>query len=142
MAERFGGLHLVWAAFGWLIAASLTALVLLGLTALGVADDPGGQGSWVAVALLAGFGAGGFLVGYRHGLAPTLHGLVIGLFSVLVWVVVNLALGEPTGLEAWKVMSARSAATLLFIQTAAAVVGARVGVRLRPPGAPSAEDEF
>src|SRR3712207_4486562 len=108
-----------WIPFGWFIAACLTALALLALVSLGVLPPgPMADNRWVAIALAAGFLVAGFVAGTRVAAAPVLHGLGIGLFTVPVWVLVNLFLGEPTQQTAWNAMSTRSALTLLALVTA------------------------
>jgi hypothetical protein len=131
MANLLTGLRLSWVAFGWFIAAALTALVLLALAAAGLIDTAAFavDESWVGLALALGFGTAGFFVGTRVVAAPMRHGVGIGLFSLVVWLLANLALGEPTDQTAWSVLGLGTVAGLLVLQTAAAVVGARMGVR-------------
>src|SRR5690606_14828161 len=119
-----------WIAFGWFIAVSLTALVLLALAAarLVEADTPV-EGVWVSLSNVFGFALAGFLVGTRVNAAPTLHGIGIGLFSLVAWAGLNLFLGEPTGLTAWDTLDAGVVVALLLLQMVAAIVGARMGVR-------------
>lgn len=132
MNESLKKLRPSWIAFGWFIAAALTSLILLGLLGLGIiSDDPQGEGVWVALAFLFGFGGAGFLVGARAGAAPILHGVGIGLFSLLVFVLANLLAGEPTGQTAWRDVGYGTALWLILLQTVSAIVGARVAVRLR-----------
>lgn len=120
-----------WILFGWFIAVAVVGLVLLGLVALGVLQGqaPSNEPFWIAGALGLGFLAGGFVVGSRAGDAPVLHGLGIGLCSVLAWLALNLFFGEPTGQTAWSELDAGSVVALLVLQTVAAIVGARLGVR-------------
>jgi len=119
-----------WIPIGWFVAACLTALAILALVSFGVLSyGPAADNRWVAMAMVFGFLVAGFVTGTQVAGAPVLHGLGIGLFSLLVWVVVNLFLGEPTDQTAWATLSARSAFTLVILQTAAAVVGTRLGVR-------------
>ncbi len=131
-SERFAHLRPSWVAFGWFIAAAVSALVLLGLIALGVLGASSGapEGDvWVAVALLIGFITGGFFAGARVGRAPVLHGLGIGLFSLLVWLLANLLIPDPGDAGAWHALPLTVAAGLLLLQTVAAIVGARMGRR-------------
>lgn len=130
MAERLDRIRLSWVAFGWFIAASITALVLLALAASGlVADDPTTEGVRVALAFVVGFTLAGVIVGMRVADAPALHGLGIGLFSVVAWFGANLLFGEATGQTAWSALPGETVAGMLVLQAAAAVVGARMGVR-------------
>lgn len=132
MTESIERLRPSWIAFGWFIAAAITSLILLGLIALGViTDDPQGEGAWVAFAFLVGFAVAGFFVGVRAGISPILHGVGMGFFSLVVFFAVNLFAGEPTGQTAWREISTATAMWLILLQTVAAVVGTRAGVRWR-----------
>lgn len=123
-----------WIAFGWFIAVAVTSFMLLALNAAGLITDTlvtGAANRWVALAFVVGFLAGGFFTGARVRVAPVLHGLGIAAFSVVVWLGVNLLIGEPIGASAWNVLSAASAATMLALQALAAVMGARWGARMK-----------
>lgn len=131
-SERIEHLRPSWVAFGWFIAAAVSAFVLLALVALGVLGAEAGATNgdvWVAVALLIGFITGGFFTGARVGRAPVLHGLGIGLFSLVVWLLANLILRDPADPTAWDALPISVAVGLLFLQTVAAIVGARMGRR-------------
>jgi FtsH-binding integral membrane protein len=132
MSERLQDLKPTWIAFGWFIAVAVMGLIMLTLVSVDVIrpDTPAEQ-IWTAAAIAIGFVAGGALAGYRAGTAPILHGLLLGLFSVVIWVLANLFLGEPLGQTAWGGLAFEAAAGLLLLQTVAALVGARIGVRLR-----------
>lgn len=129
--ERIRNLRPSWIAFGWFIAAAVAALLLLALVALGIlsADTTAGEPGWIAVALMIGFMVGGFFTGFRTRAAPVLHGVGIGLFSLVVWLLANLIAGEATGWTAWRGVPTTQALALVFLQAVAAVVGARIGVR-------------
>jgi hypothetical protein len=53
----------------------------------------------------------------------------MALVSVVVWLALNLLLGEPTGVTAWDTLPVGTALILLVLQAVAAVLGARAGVR-------------
>jgi hypothetical protein len=132
MTESLARLRPTWIAFGWFIAAAITSLILLGLLGLGIiSDDPQEEGTWVALAFLVGFSVAGFFVGVRVGVSPILHGVGMGLFSLVVFVLVNLLAGEPTGGTAWRSMTTSTALWLILLQTVSAIVGTRAGVRWR-----------
>lgn len=129
-----------WIAFGWFIAACITGLGLLALISLGIADGQSvGGDPWVAATLTVGFLLGGFFVGVRVGGEALVHGLGMGLFSVLVWIAANLFLGEPTDQTAWSELGAATVTMLLMLQAVAAVVGVRMGVRWASRAVTSAE---
>jgi hypothetical protein len=83
------------------------------------------------LAFLVGFAVAGFFVGVRAGTAPILHGVGMGLFSLVVYLAANLIAGEPTGQTAWSEVSTATALWLILLQTVAAIVGTRAGVRWR-----------
>lgn len=119
-----------WIAFGWFIAAAMTAFLLLALGALGVVTDDtlsDAGGVWTAIALFFGFLVGGFFAGARVGTAPVLHGIGIGLVSVLVWLLGNLLAGAVADFSAWAALPLATALLLISLQTVAAVLGARIG---------------
>lgn len=130
MPERLDRVRPTWVAFGWFIAASITALLLLALAAIGiVGDDPAAEGVWVALSFVVGFGLAGVIVGMRVADAPILHGVGIGAFSLVVWLAANLFFGEPTGQTTWTELATQTVLWLLLLQAVAAVVGVRAGVR-------------
>jgi hypothetical protein len=138
MHESFRSVRPSWIAFGWFIAASIASLILLTLDVAGITGvDALGESLWVAVALLISFAVAGFFVGTRVVAAPILHGVGIGLFSLIAWVGINLLAGEPTGETTWRALDATTLVGLLVLQGAAAIVGTRLGVRwMRTPVAP------
>jgi hypothetical protein len=130
MASSVGSLRPGWVAIGWFIAIALTSLFLIALEALGlVGETPSGEALPVALALAAAFFAAGILVGTRSGAAPVLHGLAMGLFSLLAWVAINLFLGEPTGETTWRSLDAVTTGGLILLQAISAALGATAGVR-------------
>jgi hypothetical protein len=134
-SEHLQNLRPSWIAFGWFIAAAATAAVLFVLIATGaLGADAEGAPEWLWIAVVLGFGIGGYSAGARVGDAPILHGVAIGLFSLIAWVAVNLAFGEPTGATTWRELSAGFTAMLLLLQMAAAVGGAWLGSRWRRSG--------
>lgn len=129
--ETISNVRPSWVAFGWFIAVAVSALLILALVAFGFLspDSSQGENGWIALALLIGFLTGGLMVGLRTREAPVLHGVGIGLFSLVVWLLANLLVGEPTGWTTWRTLPTAQALALLVLQTCAAVVGARIGAR-------------
>jgi hypothetical protein len=128
--EHLYNLRWLWVAAGWLVAFAVTSLVALVFAAFGltVADDETGNlGAVVAVAL--GFWVGGYFTGLRALRAPILHGIAIGLASLVAWLLLSLVtlLIEP---PAWTALTPTLTAALLLVQMAAAVAGAWVGHRV------------
>lgn len=130
MFESVRSLRPAWIGFGWFIAAALTSLLIFVLTVLDIIQpDAPTEGIGVALSLMVGFLLAGFFVGTRVNAAPVLHGIGMGLLSLVVWLVLNLFAGEGLGGSAWATVSAGVAVSLLALQTAAAIVGTRAGVR-------------
>jgi hypothetical protein len=130
MAESLREVRPTWVAFGWFIGFALAAVGVLALTAADlIRPDTDAENFWISVSLALGFGLAGFIVGVRVRAAPLLHGLGMGLFSLVVWLLLNLFVGEPTGSTAWSVMSFGSGFMLVVLHTAAAMIGVRMGVR-------------
>lgn len=127
-------LRLGWIALAWLVAISITSLLVLGLAALGIAvATPEEQSTGVALAVALAFLIAGFLLGLKLGTAPIIHGLAMGLLSIVAWFFINLLLGEPTGATTWRSMEFDTFLGILGLQMAAAVVGARIAVRMARP---------
>ena len=130
MSFSIRDVHPLWVVLGWFLAAALTAAVLLALTAIGVVSPEGDRETLgVSLSLLLGFFWAGFIIATRAPYAPALHGAAIALFSLVVWVALNLLFADATGLTAWDRLSFRDSLVLLFLQVAGAVLGARAGAR-------------
>jgi hypothetical protein len=114
-------------ALGWFIGAAVTSLVVFAMIAIGLLsrDGHGGTG-WGLIATAAGFFAGGWFASRRDGSAPILHAVAIGLFSLLLWVVVNLLPGAALRAESWDV-GAGYVGGLVLLQIVAGAIGGRFG---------------
>lgn len=127
---------------GWLIAVAVASLVALTLASASSAPD-GELGTGPAGAILTvavGFFAGGFFAGFRALHAPILHGVAMGIASLVAWLVLNLvARGTSPGVE-WEALTPTLAAFVLLAQMAFAVAGAWTGYRLALRGQPEPED--
>ena len=116
-------------ALGWFIAVAVMSLVVFAMLAVGVLSRDGQGGTvWGLLATAASFFAGGWFVGMRTGRAPILYAFAMGLFSLLVWFVVNLLPGEMLDAESWNV-DAANAAGFILLQIVAAAIGGRLGSR-------------
>lgn len=130
MFESVRSVRPTWIAFGWFIAVAVTSLLLFVLTVLDLLQpEAPTEGIGVAVSIMVGFLAAGFFVGTRVNAAPVLHGTAMGLLSVVAWLALNVFVGEAMGGAAWDSIPGGVAAALMALQIAAAVVGARAGVR-------------
>jgi len=117
--------------FGWFVSVAVVSAGALALAATGLVD-PDGAGSggvWGVLAIAVGFGFGGWLIGTRLGVAPILHGVAMGIVSVLVWFLANLLAGETVADSAMISGSEAYYAGLLLLQIVAAALGARIGSR-------------
>jgi len=129
MFESVRSLRPAWIGFGWFIAVALTSLLVFVLTVVDfIQPEAPTEGMGVAVALMVGFLVAGFFVGTRVNAAPILHSLAMGLLSVVVWLGLNLFVGEDAG-DAMDTFSGGVAGSLLALQIASTIVGARAGVR-------------
>ena len=123
-------LHIGWVAIGWLLAISITSVLVLALSAIGIVGGvPEDESTGIGLAVAVGFMIAGFIVGLKLGAAPILHGVAMGLFSIVAWFLTNLLLGEPIGATTWRSMDFGTFLGILVLQIAAAVVGARIAVR-------------
>ena len=120
-----------WVLFGWFVSVAVVSLFGLVLAAAGLVDpdSSGAGGLWGVAALGIGFFVGGLVTGARVGAAPILHGVAMGIVSLLVWFVANLLVGEALDAETWSDGSPAFYAGSLILQMAAATVGARFGSR-------------
>lgn len=124
-------------AFGWFISVAVASLLTLALSAVGIVGSQSGGNPWVVVALLVGFTLGGWFTGARVGTAPILHGVFMGLFSLVVWLVANL-IGEMVNAATWDDINPSLFAGGLLVQMIAAAVGASIASRGRRASIPRA----
>ncbi|HEU5209851.1 MAG TPA: hypothetical protein VFU06_10585 [Longimicrobiales bacterium] len=125
---------------GWLVAIGATSLLVFVFIASGLLGEGHGEELWVSVALIAGFWAGGYFAGFRAMQAPILHGIALGLTSILVWFLLNLlaSLFFPT--FRWEGLTPELTAGLLVAHIVASVVGALMGYNMALRGRPSLEE--
>jgi hypothetical protein len=136
--EHLNNVRVGWVVTGWVVAVAVASLTALVLVALGVLAEPapeevggaGGEGAWVLLAVVAGFLAGGLFLGFRSIDAPILHGLGMGVVSLVAWLVLNLAAALLFGGAGWPALTPTWSAAVLLLQLAAAVAGAWIGHRL------------
>lgn len=128
------------ALWGWMVAIGVTSLLIFILLATGLLGEERGEGLWVSVALLIGFWAGGFFTGFRAMRAPILHGVTLGMISIIAWFLLNLlaSLFFPT--FRWEMLTPQLTAGLLVVHIVASVVGALMGYNMALRGRPSLEE--
>src|SRR5690606_1834749 len=129
--EHLQNVRAVWVAAGWLVAAAVTSLVLIVLAGLGLTGaDPATDALWALVSIVVGFWLGGFITGFRAIDAPILHGIAMGLASLIAWFLVNLIIDLLLDLAPWSALTPTTTAALLLVQMMAAVAGTWVGHRV------------
>lgn len=115
---------------GWLVSAAVTSGLILAFISIGfMGDDPGSGVSGVLLAVLIGFWVGGFFTGARAVEAPILHGVAIGLASLVIWVVANALATWTVGGATWSGLSPAATTFVILEQIVAAVIGAWMGYR-------------
>jgi hypothetical protein len=128
--EHLQNLKPSWVLFGWFVSVAVVSLIGLVLAAAGQADPDGSaMGWWGVVAFAVGFFLGGLVTGARVGAAPILHGVSMGIVSLLVWFFANLVFGEALDAETWGEGTPVFYAGVLILQMVAAALGARYGSR-------------
>jgi hypothetical protein len=112
----------------WLIAIAVTSLIMLALVGLEIvdADEPSTRAALAALA--AGFIAGGAFAGMRSAQAPILHGIAMGLFSLLAWFVLDIVSQSLLSGVNWE-LTMDLTITALLVQIVSGIVGARLGYR-------------
>ena len=126
---------------GWLVACAVSALSIFAITAMGWFDPDTGAGAlWSGTAVLIGFWAGGYATGFRAMQAPVLHGVAIGLCTLLIWFALNLIATLFFPSAGWEALTPALAVGILLVQIAAAVVGALMGYNMALKGRPTLEE--
>ncbi len=115
-------------AAAWLVAIAVTSLIMLALIGLNLvdADAPSTRAGMAALAL--GFIAGGLFAGVRSAQAPILHGVAMGLFSLLAWFVLGLLTQSLLSGSSWD-LAPDITITALIVQIVSSIIGARLGYR-------------
>ena len=109
---------------GWVISATVTSLLVFLFTATGWMDADEPATALAVAAVTVGFFAGGYLTGTRDIEAPILHGVGIGLTTLVAWFVVNVLATFFVDGGSYSDLSAAMTAGLLLLQMIAAIAGA------------------
>lgn len=120
---------------GWLVAIAVTSLLVLAFAGTGVLSG-GAEYVGTLIAVIVGFWAGGFFAGFRAIEAPILHGVGIGLTSLVVWAALNVVVAVAFDGIGWTGLTPSLAVGLMLAQIAAAVVGALLGYNVALRGKP------
>ncbi len=119
---------------GWFIAMAATSLILFVLIAAGMLNpEEAGGGRWIALAVAIGFVTGGAFVGYMTSLAPILHGILIGLMTLVIWAVLNALASTFVPGFTWTRLDGTLAVNLMLVQIISAIIGTRFGYRFAVP---------
>ena len=114
----------------WLVAVAVTSLIMLALIGLNIVDAATASARSAMAAVALGFIAGGVFAGMRAAQAPILHGIAMGLFSLVAWFVLGLISDSlVSGGTVWS-LSTDLTITAVIVQIIASIVGARLGYRL------------
>lgn len=129
---------------GWLVAIAVTSLVVLAFIASGISADVPTAASSIGslISVITGFLAGGFFVGFRARRAPILHGVAMGLMSIVAWVIANVMSELFTASADWTGLGAAIAVGLVLAQMLAATVGALLGYNLVLRGKPGLQEDM
>ena len=115
---------------GWLVAVAATSLVVFGFIVLGLmGDEAARDAGWAVLAVAAGFLVGGWFTGFRTLEAPILHGVAMGLTSLVVWALLNLVVSAAFGEAEWTGLTPAATVVVVLTQVIAAVAGCWLGVR-------------
>ena len=128
--EHLQNVHPVRIAAGWLVSIAITSVAVFGFIVLGLMEGDGPRDTlWAMVAVAVGFLVGGWFTGMRTVEAPILHGIALGLTSLVAWVVLN-AVAMVFGMAEWTGLSASATAGVMLLQIVAAVGGCLFGTRM------------
>lgn len=126
--EHLQNVHPVRVLGGWLVSIAVTSAVVFGLIVLGLmGEDATRDTVWAVLAVGVGFLVGGWFTGFRTLEAPILHGIALGLTSLLAWAVLNVIVAVVFGGGEWSGLSTTAALVVLLTQIVAAVAGCWIG---------------
>jgi hypothetical protein len=141
-SEHLQNVSIGWVIGGWLVAVAGTSLIVFVFLASGFSATEGAANALATtIAVGAGFLFGGFFAGFRAMRAPILHGTGIGITSVVVWALVNaIAAFRPELI--YRGVGPVIVAGLMFVQFAAAMLGALVGYNVALRGKPGLREDL
>lgn len=115
---------------GWFIAVSTASLLIFVLIATGLLDaEANTGGNWIAAAMAIGFAVGGAYVGLMIAVAPIIHGILLGIVSLVVWALLNAAVSALSPDFQWTALTGPLTLNVILVQIVSAVLGARFGYR-------------
>ena len=115
---------------GWLVAIAVTSGVVFVFIVLGLMGEEALRDArWATLAVAVGFLVGGWFTGFRTVEAPILHGVALGLTSLLAWALLNLVVVVAWGAEEWTGLDTTAALVVMLTQVVTAVLGCWLGTR-------------
>jgi hypothetical protein len=115
---------------GWLVSVAITSFVVFTFIMLGLMGEGAERDTvWAITAVAVGFLLGGWFTGYGTLDAPILHGVALGLMSLVAWVALNLVVVTAFRGAVWEGLTASATVTVILTQIVAAVVGCWAGAR-------------
>ena len=129
-SEHLHNVRIAYVVTGWLIAVAVASLLIFVFISLNLLDPDGsGSGRWITLSVALGFLVGGVVVGFQTALAPILHGILMGLTSLVAWAVVNAVVSAFFPDMPWTSLNAQLTINILLVQILCAIVGTRFGYR-------------
>lgn len=125
--EHLQNVHPIRVLGGWLVSVAATSVVVFGFIVLNLMRGGTGDSAWAVLAVGIGFLVGGVFTGVRTLEAPILHGIALGLTSLVAWAILNLFAAAVLGVEEWSGLGTTAALVVLLVQIVAAVLGCWVG---------------
>ncbi len=127
--EHLQNVHPVRVLGGWLVAVAATSALVFGFMVIGFMDGSDGRGDTVAAVLAVGLGflVGGLFTGWRTVEAPILHGIGLGLTSLVAWAGLNVVVSGIFGAGDWSGLGTTAALAVLLTQIVAAIAGCWFG---------------
>ncbi len=128
--EHLQNVHPGRVASGWLVSVAVTSVAVFGFIVLGLMGGATENDAvWAVLAVAVGFLAGGWFTGVRTLEAPILHGIALGLMSLVAWAALNAAVVIGWGVDEWTGLTPESTIVVVLIQVLAAVTGCWIGTR-------------
>jgi len=127
-SEHLENVEPSWVIFGWFIGAAVFSLILLLLMVTGLVEPETATSVWMLLAVMIGWGAGGFVIGMRTGAAPILHAVAVGLFSLIFWLGANL-LASAVDAATWRDTAPEWVIGAILLQILATWLGAHLASR-------------
>lgn len=128
--EHLQNVHPVRIVAGWLVSAAVTSVAVFGFIVLGLmGEEAARDATWAVLAVGVGFLVGGWFTGTRTVEAPILHGIALGLTTLVMWAGLNLVAVVGWGSEGWSGLGTTAALVVLLTQVVTAVTGCWIGTR-------------